>query len=95
MKITAVESSTLATVGYDEGSALLELEFRGGAVYRYFAVPSAEHDSLLAAGSKGRHFNERIRGRYPFARVNGQAGADGAAGAGASGSQGGGAWPAR
>lgn len=71
MKITAVESSTLAAVGYDESRDLLQLEFRGGALYCYFAVPAAVHQSLLAAGSKGSYFNQAIRGRYQFVRVDG------------------------
>lgn len=95
MKITAVESSTLATVGYDEGSELLELEFRSGAVYCYFAVPAAVHESLLAAGSKGEYFNRAIRSHYRFVRVGGQRLAAGIVDANATGNQRGSAWPAR
>jgi hypothetical protein len=73
MKITAVESSTLATVGYDESNALLQLEFRSCAVYHYFAVPTAAHEALLAARSKGGYFNRSIRGRYRFVRVEARA----------------------
>lgn len=69
MKITPVESSTLASVGYDESSDLLQLEFRSCAVYRYFAVPAAVHKALLAATSKGRYFNQAIRSQYRFVRV--------------------------
>jgi hypothetical protein len=69
MKMTAVESSTLATVGYDESNALLQLEFRSRAVYHYFAVPAAAHEALLAATSKGGYFNRAIRGRYRYMRV--------------------------
>jgi hypothetical protein len=69
MKITPVESSTLATVGYDESDELLQLEFRNWVVYRYFAVPAAVHETLLAATSKGSYFNQAIRGRYRFVRV--------------------------
>ena len=69
MKITPVESSTLASVGYDESSDLLQLEFRSRALYRYFAVPAAVHEALLAAPSKGRYFNQTIRRHYRFVRV--------------------------
>lgn len=69
MKITPVESSTLASVGYDESSDLLQLAFRSRAVYRYFAVPTAVHESLLVATSKGRYFNQAIRDQYRFVRV--------------------------
>ena len=33
MRIATVESATLATVGYDEGQELLQLEFGSRAVY--------------------------------------------------------------
>jgi hypothetical protein len=95
MKTTPVESSTLATVGYDEGSQLLQLEFRSRAVYRYFAVPTAVHEALLKATSKGSYFNQAIRGRYRFVRVGPLRPVDGVPDRVPSGSGRGAAWPAR
>ena len=69
MRITTVESATLATVGYDEAQALLQLEFGSRAVYLYFGVPAAVYDALLGAPSKGRYFNGTIRGRYPYRQI--------------------------
>jgi hypothetical protein len=69
MRVTAVESTVLATVGYDEGPELLQLEFCGRAIYRYFGVPAAVHQTLLDAPSKGIYFNQAIRGRYPFCLI--------------------------
>jgi len=66
MRIATVESTTLLTVSYDEAQALLQLEFCSRAVYQYFNVPAAVHRSLLHAPSKGRYFNEAIRGRFPY-----------------------------
>jgi hypothetical protein len=66
MRVSTVESSTLLTVSYDEAQALLQLEFCSRAVYEYFNVPAAVHQSLLAAPSKGRYFNQAIRGRFPY-----------------------------
>jgi hypothetical protein len=51
-----------------DGSTL-ELEYRNGSVYQYFAVPKSVFDSLLAAESKGIFVGDRIRGRYPYRRV--------------------------
>lgn len=65
MKRRALDSSVLASAGYDARIAVLELEFRSGEVYRYFAVPPSVHDGLLAAPSAGRFFTQRIRDRYP------------------------------
>ena len=66
MYVASVESSTLATVAYDEARQLLQLEFCSQAVYQYFSVPSAVHQALMAAPSKGRYFNQAIRGRFPY-----------------------------
>jgi KTSC domain len=66
MNITAAESTTLATVGYDNASSMLQLEFRSRAVYQYFGVPAPVHEGLLDAPSKGNYFNRVIRGHFPY-----------------------------
>ena len=66
MRVATVESTTLRTVSYDEALARLQLEFCSQAAYQYFNVPAAVHQSLLAAPSKGRYFNQAIRGRFPY-----------------------------
>ena len=48
MRVATVESTTLATVSYDEARELLQLEFCSRAVYQYFGVPAAVHQ--VAAG---------------------------------------------
>jgi hypothetical protein len=62
-----VASSSIASIGYSYGT--LEVQFRGGAVYRFFEVPLAIYDAFLAASSKGTFFNESVRGRFGFARA--------------------------
>jgi hypothetical protein len=69
MNVTAVESSTLATIAYERNRELLQLEFSSGALYRYFGVPPAVHEALLCAPSKGSYFNHAIRGRFPYSRI--------------------------
>ena len=69
MIVTAVESTTLRAITYDESLAVLRLEFRSGAVYEYFGVPSGVHDVLLRAPSMGACFNEVVRGCFPYCRV--------------------------
>jgi len=75
MNVTAVESTTLATVAYDDARELLQLEFRSRAIYQYFGIPLAVHAALLRAPSKGSYFNRVIRGRFPYSlAANAQAG---------------------
>jgi hypothetical protein len=64
----AVESTTLASVAYDDARGVLQLEFRSRAIYRYFGVPAVVCEGLLSASSKGRYFNRIIRGRFPYAQ---------------------------
>jgi hypothetical protein len=65
---TAVESSVLSSVAYST-AATLELEFRSGAIYRYFAVPPAVFEHLIAAESKGAYFNRHVRDRFRYQRL--------------------------
>lgn len=66
----AVVSSNLKSVGYDEDSSTLEVEFQSGSVYRYAEIPSSEYRALMSAASKGRYFNAHIKnGGYSYRRV--------------------------
>ena len=69
IKREAVESSVLASVGYDAQSRLLEIEFHSGALYRYFEVPKEIYRQLLAAESKGHFFGANIRDKFRNERV--------------------------
>lgn len=68
-----VESSSLASIGFDRTTSVLEIEFRSGASYRYLAVPPAVFEEMKKASSKGRYFAQFIRGKYEFQRVRGAA----------------------
>lgn len=71
MRVTTVESTTIAAVGYDENLTRLQLEFCSRGVYLYFDVPAAVYEGLLDAPSKGRYFNATIRGRYLYRQILG------------------------
>ncbi|HEX3572647.1 MAG TPA: KTSC domain-containing protein [Acidobacteriaceae bacterium] len=62
--LDASESSSLAALAYIADPQVLEIEFRSGATHRYFDVPATDYEALLAAPSKGRHFNTHIRNRF-------------------------------
>jgi hypothetical protein len=65
----SLDSTAIASAGYDAATAMLELEFTSGEVYRYFAVPPSVHRGLHAAESAGNFFRERIRDVYPAEHV--------------------------
>lgn len=64
-----VASSNLASVGYDEDSETLEIEFVNGSVYQYYGVPKFMYDNLQSAPSKGKFFSHNIRNAYPYSRI--------------------------
>lgn len=66
MQRTPVESSNIASIGFEAGPpAVLEIEFKGGGVYQYTSTDDAvvrkHYDDLIAAESKGGHFTKHIR----------------------------------
>jgi hypothetical protein len=69
MNRTPVNSSSIASVGYEPQTATLEIEFVDGGVYQYFDVPEHEHEALIGAGSVGSYFATQIKGIYRYARV--------------------------
>ncbi|MCS6795434.1 MAG: KTSC domain-containing protein [Raineya sp.] len=69
MKRIAVESSMIASVGYDEENEILEVEFNSGQVYQYFEVPREVFDELLQAESKGRYMKNSVIDCYPYTKV--------------------------
>ncbi len=70
MERISVESSNLASVGYDSVISTLEIEFHNGRIYQYFAVPQEIYDGLMNAASKGSYFHNNIKkGGYSYAEV--------------------------
>lgn len=61
----AVASSNIVSVGYDPASEILELEFHGGAVYRYDGVTAEEHAALIGADSIGSYVANVLRPAHP------------------------------
>lgn len=70
MNRVSVESSNIASIGYDEATSTLEVEFLNGSVYRYSGVPPARHRGLMDADSHGKYLNANIKGTYRYTRVS-------------------------
>jgi hypothetical protein len=57
-----VESSSIATIGYDPETKILEIEFKkSGERYRYFEVPADAYDAFMSAPSKGTYLNQQFK----------------------------------
>ena len=59
-------STVIQRVHYDENRRVLTVHFVSGRIYDYLDVPRTEYAALVAAPSKGRYFNVRIRNRYRY-----------------------------
>lgn len=60
----------MTSIGYDSDTNVLEIEFRSGAVYRYFAVPRSVFEELMASPSKGSFLVDRIKDVFTFERIS-------------------------
>lgn len=69
MDRTPVSSSNIASIGYDEDSQTLEVEFKDGSVYQYSGVPLSEHKGIMNASSHGSYLNANIKNRYLYIRL--------------------------
>ncbi len=65
MKREPVDSSSITSVGYAADTNLLEVEFRHGARYQYFAVPRPTFDAFMAAHFEGRLLQRANQGPLP------------------------------
>jgi len=69
MKRQQVESSNLASIGYDVENEILEVEFKHGGVYQYFEVPENVYRELMNADSHGKYFAANIRNDFKYEKI--------------------------
>jgi hypothetical protein len=65
-----VDSSAIAAVGYDTGPQRLLVTFNSGRTYAYYGVSSQSYYDFTIANSKGRFFNQAVKGRYAYRRLS-------------------------
>lgn len=64
-----VVSTNVESVGYDESSRTLEIEFHDGSIYQYFDVPRNVFQELMTAASIGAYVNRELKGRFNYRQV--------------------------
>jgi hypothetical protein len=64
MERVNVISGNINSVGYEESSNTLEIEFKSGSIYQYSNIPQEVYNELLQASSIGRYFIRNIRDTY-------------------------------
>ncbi|MGS0682847.1 KTSC domain-containing protein [Shewanella sp. 125m-7] len=65
MERTPVDSSNVVSVGYDEGTSTLEVEFNSG-LYQYFEVPAYVYEELMSSDSKGSYLHRNVKNTYNY-----------------------------
>lgn len=65
-----VDSSNVKSVGYDEPTLTMHVEFSGGSLYEFKGVRPEHHADFIGAPSIGQHFTKQIRGKYESTRLD-------------------------
>ena len=66
-----VSSSSIRSVGYDERSRVLEVEFNDGRVNQYSGVSAELHRRLISAPSIVSYFRDNVEESFPAKRMKG------------------------
>ena len=59
-----VDSEIFRSIGYDQDSRVMEVEFADGVIFRYFQVPEVVHKRLMRSRRKGSFFRNNIHYQY-------------------------------
>ncbi|MFA4876334.1 MAG: KTSC domain-containing protein [Methanoregula sp.] len=65
----SVKSRILRSIGYDESTKVLEIEFQTGLVYQYLGVPAKVYTDLMHSGEMAKYFAEKVRPRFQTKQV--------------------------
>ncbi|MGA2122239.1 MAG: KTSC domain-containing protein [Methanoregula sp.] len=65
----SVKSRILRSVGYDDSTKILEIEFHTGLVYQYSGVPPKVYADLMHSNEVGKYFSEKVRTRFRTKQV--------------------------
>ncbi|RXI46074.1 KTSC domain-containing protein [Clostridium tetani] len=69
MQRTRVSSSNVYSIGYDDSSSILEVQFNNGSIYQYSNVPYSIYQGLMSAASHGSYLHAHVKGIYLYRRI--------------------------
>jgi KTSC domain len=64
-----VQSSNVASVGYEIATQTAFIQFLNGNIYIYKGVPPFEFENLKNAPSVGSYLNRNFKNVYPYERI--------------------------
>ena len=59
----------IKSVGYDEKTRILEVEFSNNSVYQYSSVPEIEYREMIRAKSVASYFTQSIKTKYKYEKI--------------------------
>jgi hypothetical protein len=65
-----VDSAMALSIGYQELTQTLEIEFRSGEIWQYRPVPPAIYIAMMNSDSIGKFFQKYIKGNFDEKRAN-------------------------
>jgi len=69
MNRESIDSSMMLSIGYDPGTSILEIEFKGGEIWQYFDFPETIWYEFESSDSKGGFFHREIKKQYAESRI--------------------------
>ena len=69
MQRKPVVSRNIRTIGYEESTQTLEIEFLNSIIFQYYNVPQIIYSEMMKAESKGKFLHFYIENAYPYSRV--------------------------
>ena len=69
MKRKPLVSSNIRSIGYEQSTLTLEIEFHSGGIYQYYSVPLNVYEALMKASSHGKYFHAHIKGKYGDTKI--------------------------
>ncbi|MFA7290589.1 MAG: KTSC domain-containing protein [Melioribacteraceae bacterium] len=68
-EMTPVQSSNVASVGYEDATLTVFVQFLNGTIYIYKGVPQFEFENLKTAASVGSYLHRNFKNIYAYERI--------------------------
>lgn len=69
VRMIKIESSNIDAVGHDPATNELHVHFKNGTKYVHPDIPRAFYQNMLQSPSKGKYYNDRIKGIFAHRKL--------------------------
>jgi hypothetical protein len=70
MEMTPVQSTQVASVGYDAATQTMAVQFKAGGLYEYAGVPADVAAAAVKAESIGRFLAQNVKNKYRYTKAD-------------------------